>query len=132
MVRKAPLALAATLLVLLSAPLWAEDEPLSEKWYTERWCALYGGQIGFRMADGGRCDCLTPSHAVEVAPAREWADAIGWSLRAGYQTGRRPGIVLIQEGAADSVHRQRLEAVIDRYSLPITVWTTSRGVPAVN
>jgi hypothetical protein len=128
----ASMAMAAALIVLLSAPLRAGDEPPSEKWYTERWCALSGGQVWFRMADGGRCDCLTPSHAVEVAPAREWADAIGWSLRSGYQTGRRPGIVLIQEGAADSVHKRRLEAVIDRYSLPITVWTTSRGVPAVD
>lgn len=105
----------------------AEDETPSEKWYTQRWCALAGGTMWVRMGDGGRCDCLTPTHAVEVAFASRWADAVGWSLRSAVGTDKKPGIVLIEEGAADAVHRHRLEKVIDRFGLPITVWRTSRG-----
>jgi len=116
------------MLAVLGPSAGAEAADLSsEKWYTERWCALSGGEMWVTMADGGRCDCLTPSHAVEVANAAKWADAIGWSLRSSLQTGRRAGIVLIQLSAADAVHRGRLEAVIERFGLPITVWSTSRG-----
>ncbi len=118
---------AALLLSLLPQPAAAGGSPGSERWYTERWCALSGGTMWVRMADGGRCDCLTPTHAVEVSPAAKWADAIGWSLRSALQTGKRAGIVLIEESPADAVHRKRLEAVIDRFHLPISVFSTSRG-----
>ncbi len=80
-----------------------------------------------RMSDGGRCDCLTPTHAVEVAFASRLADAVGWSLRPAVGTGKKPGIVLIEEGAPDAVHRRRLDAVIEEFDLPIKVWSTSRG-----
>jgi hypothetical protein len=118
--------------LLLALPFFgsrtaAEDKTPSEKWYTERWCALAGGTMWVRMSDGGRCDCLTPTHAVEVAFAHQWADAVGWSLRSAAGTGQKPGIVLIEEGAADAVHRHRLDRVIDRFGLPIKVWSTSRG-----
>jgi hypothetical protein len=125
---RARLYAAAVLLLMLTPLSAAGSDLLSEKWYTDRWCALAGGTPWVRMADGGRCDCLTPTHAVEVAPAVEWADAVGWSLRSAMQTGRRAGIVLIEENAADAVHRQRLDALIDRFDLPIRVWSTSRGV----
>jgi hypothetical protein len=124
--------LAAAFLIWVLMPLSAgagADLP-SERWYTERWCALQGGEMWVRMTDGGRCDCVTPTHAVEVSKADEWADAIGWALRSALNTGRRAGIVLIEEGAADSVYRDRLDAVIDRYDLPIRVWSTSRGAAA--
>ena len=116
------------ILAVLGLSAGAEAADLSsEKWYTERWCALAGGEMWVKMADGGRCDCLTPTHAVEVAFASQWADAVGWSLRSAVGTGKKPGIVLIEEGAADAVHRLRLNEVIDRFGLPITVWSTSRG-----
>lgn len=121
---------AAALLFLIWMPLSADAEadPPSEQWYTERWCALQGGEMWVRMVDGGRCDCVTPTHAVEVTVAAEWADAIGWALRSALNTGKRAGIALIEEGAADAVYRRRLDAVIDRFDLPIRVWSTSRGV----
>jgi hypothetical protein len=124
--------LAATLLFSILMPLSAAAEAHlpSERWYTERWCALQGGEMWVRMVDGGRCDCVTPTHAVEVAVAAEWADAIGWALRSALNTGKRAGIALIEEGAADAVYRRRLDAVIDRFGLPISVWSTSRGVTA--
>ncbi|MCF8077864.1 MAG: hypothetical protein K9K88_01155 [Desulfobacterales bacterium] len=116
------------MLAVLGPSAGAEAADLSsEEWYTERWCALAGGTMWVRMSDGGRCDCLTPTHAVEVAFASQWADAVGWSLRSAVGTGKKPGIVLIEEGAADAVHRLRLNEVIDRFGLPITVWSTSRG-----
>jgi hypothetical protein len=128
MFRLHPRLYAAAILLLMLSPLSASGSDFpSEKWYTDRWCALEGGTPWVRMADGGRCDCLTPTHAVEIAPAVEWADAVGWSLRSALQTGRRAGIVLIEEGAADAVHRQRLDALIERFDLPIRVWSTSRG-----
>ena len=120
-------ATAAIFILCFLLPAAAAGENLSERWYTERWCALEGGRAWVRMADGGRCDCLTPRYAVEVARAGEWADAIGWSLRSAMQTGKKAGIVLIQESAEDAVHRGRLDAVIERYRLPIKVWGTSRG-----
>jgi hypothetical protein len=126
-VRNRLLAAAFLFSILMPLSAAAEADLPSERWYTERWCALQGGEMWVRMTDGGRCDCVTPTHAVEVSVAAEWADAIGWALRSAFNTGKRAGIVLIEEGAADAVYRRRLEAVIDRYDLPIRVWSTSRG-----
>ena len=97
--------LAAALIFSILAPLSvaAETDLPSERWYTERWCALQGGEIWVRMTDGGRCDCVTPTHAVEVSVAAEWADAIGWALRSAFNTGKQAGITLIDDQDSDAL-----------------------------
>jgi hypothetical protein len=45
------------------------------------------------LPDKTRCDCLTPTHAVEVDFGPKWHEAIGQSLY-NLQTGKKVGIVL--------------------------------------
>ncbi len=36
-----------------------------EKWYQEKWCEAYKGQVEVVLPDGTRCDCVTDTHAIE-------------------------------------------------------------------
>jgi hypothetical protein len=106
------------LICLCAAPAFAA----SEKSYAETWAAANKGTLNVRMRDGTRCDVLTAKHAVEVAFAAQWQDAIGRALYQASQLNKHPGIVLIVEDAKDAVYRQRLDTTITVFNLPIDVW----------
>ncbi len=52
-----------------------------EKWYQEKWCEAYKGQVEVALPDGTRCDCLTDTHAIEFDFGRNWAEAVGQRIR---------------------------------------------------
>lgn len=79
------------------------------------------------MPDGTRCDCLTPTNAVEFDFGHKWAEAIGQALIYGAHTGRRPGIVLILEHPGDEKYLDRIETVRKAYGLSIDVWAVDRN-----
>lgn len=81
------------------------------------------------MPDQTRCDCVTPTHAIEFDFGKKWAEAIGQSLYYALQTGKKPGIVLILETPADYKYWIRLNTVIDQFSLPIDAWKVDEGYP---
>lgn len=94
-----------------------------EAYYQNQWCAERNGQVEVVLPDKTRCDCLTDFHAVEVDFATKWAEAIGQSLYYSTQTGKPPGILLIIRNEKDQKYTGRINAVIEYYNLPITVWT---------
>lgn len=109
------------LIVLITATVFAEKLH-SEKWYSQRWCAEYGGQYEVTLPDGTRCDCITKTHAVEIDFARNWAEAIGQSLHYARLTNKRAGIVLIITSVNDLSLWSRLNDNIKYYKLPIDIW----------
>ena len=92
-----------------------------EKWYQDQWCAGRGSTEVVRM-DHTRCDCLTPTNAVEVDFAKKFYEAIGQSLYYSMQTGHRAGVLLILESPADRTYWDRLNSVVERFNLPIDLW----------
>ncbi|MDF1554762.1 MAG: hypothetical protein P1P84_16955 [Deferrisomatales bacterium] len=98
-----------------------------EAWYQGWWCAERGGETEVVLEDGTRVDCVTATHAVEFEFADKWAEAIGQSLHYARRTGRRAGVVLILEDAAERRYWQRLTGNITYFGLPIDVWQVGTG-----
>ena len=64
-----------TLLTCLMFASIANADGLPEKHYQQQWCEEHKGVMEYRVP-GGRVDCLTETHAVEVDFARKWAEAM--------------------------------------------------------
>ncbi len=92
-----------------------------ERWYQDAWCSGRGVTEAV-LDDGSRCDCLTPTHAVEFDFGRKWAEAVGQALNYGSRTGLKPGIVLILERPEDIRYARRVEGLIRTYGLPVDLW----------
>ncbi|MGY0216941.1 hypothetical protein ACWJJH_06080 [Endozoicomonadaceae bacterium StTr2] len=93
-----------------------------EQWYQSVWCDGKGGKSEVLLEDHRRIDCLTDTHAIEVEFARKWPEAIGQSLGYARSTGRQAGIVLVLKKPGDEAYWNEMNAVIDHFKLPITVW----------
>ena len=104
-------------LLLISFPVTA-----AEKDFQMPWCDLHRGEAEVRLKDRTRVDCLTQQYAIEFDFANKWAEAIGQSLGYSIETGKRAGIVLIFRKPADVRYWNKLQKVINGYSLPITLW----------
>ncbi len=108
-------------IVLMSSPAQAKRlHP--EKYYQERWCKAYDGQVEVTLPDRTRADCLTSTHAIEFDFGNKWAESIGQSLFYAIQTGKRAGVVLILEKKKDYRYWIRLNTIVDHYGLPIDTW----------
>ncbi|MDA8428150.1 MAG: hypothetical protein M0T70_02735 [Geobacteraceae bacterium] len=91
-----------------------------EKEYQEAWCKKINGITEYRLEDGARVDCLTDQFAIEFDFAPKWAESIGQALYYAEMTGRKPGVVLIQENDDDDRYMDRLKKVAGRHG--IKVW----------
>ena len=96
---------------------------LPESHYQQQWCDEHKGVMEYRIP-GGRVDCLTETHAVEVDFARKWAEAIGQALYYSHYTGKKPGIVLIMGTDRDNTRLENISPVTDRHG--IDVWRVNK------
>lgn len=75
---------------------------------------------------GTRADCVSASHAIEVAPSDKWAEAIGRVLLYARDLGVRPGIILVcAAAAAESACREHANLamrVFTAWDIAATVW----------
>lgn len=92
-----------------------------ESYYQKNWCAGRG-QAEVVLPDRTRCDCITPTHAVEVDFAPKFYEAIVQALYYSLQTGRKGSVLLILEKPSDYKYWLRLNSVIDHFKLPIDTW----------
>lgn len=92
-----------------------------EKWYVDNWCNKHQGNVEVVLEDRTRCDCVTSTHAIEFDFGEKWAEAIGQALHYSRMLDKRAGIVLILEQGNER-YRDRVEAVIKEFSLPIDIW----------
>jgi len=82
------------------------------------------------VPSGGRADCLSETHAIEVEWAADWYSAVGQSLYYAAETGLEPGIILLCPATSADTHGEglcrsylyRLDVALRRWSLPIRVW----------
>jgi hypothetical protein len=85
------------------------------------WCGGKG-EDEVELPNKTRVDCLTPTHAIEADWAKKWYEAVGQSLYYASLTGKRAGILLIQQNEWDTMYYQRCLETIRHYHLPIDVW----------
>lgn len=94
---------------------------LHERDYQQYWCTKMNGQQEVQIGDSARVDCLTDKYVVEIEFAPKWEQSVGQSLYYSMLTGKKAGVVLIEQ-SGNTRYRERLLAVIKQYQLPITVW----------
>ena len=112
------------ILIALPALCFAKRK-YPETWYQKNWCGRHGGKTEIALSDKTRCDCLTPTHAIEFDFAAKWTEAVVQSLYYSLQTGKRAGIVLILEKDSDRKFWLRLNSSIKHFNLPIDTWSIS-------
>jgi hypothetical protein len=115
-------ALTFLLLSLAVTPCAHAKHDRPESSFVAEWCQEQHGQAEVRLLDGTRCDCLTDTHAIEFDFAPKWYEAVGQALYYGFQTGKKPGIVLILEGREDYRYWLRLNSTLEHYRVPIRTW----------
>lgn len=108
-------------IVLFPFTCFGEHQYL-EKYYQTKWCSEQNGKMEVTLEGGGRVDCVTSTHVIEVEFAEKWAEAIGQSLYYSLSTNRKSGIVLIIESEKDMKFLLRLNSTIEHFKLPIDVW----------
>jgi hypothetical protein len=82
-------------------------------------------QAGASNYDGTRIDLLTPHHAVAVAWAPDWAEAVGKSLYYGARSRRLPVVLLLVSSSQDEHHVWRCREVCMANQPRITIWLFS-------
>jgi len=120
-------------ITLLSVFLLCSSTSLSaarihpERWYQKQWQAQHGGEIEVTLPDKTRCDWVNEEYAIEFDFADKWAEAIAQSLHYALVTGKKAGVVLIVENEGELRYWVRMNAVIEEYKLPITVFLLRLG-----
>ena len=112
---------AAALGVALPAWAWERETVISA-----RWCEEHAGQAEATLYGGGRADCLTATHAVEVERAARWTEGLGQALWYSVLADRRAGLVLIVDDDAEWRYWVRLGTVVEQRSLPVDLWLIDR------
>ena len=92
-----------------------------ERMYQEIFCSKVYGQLEYRLPDRTRVDCLTNTYAFEVDFGRKAFEAIGQALYYSKMTGKKPGIVLIQETKRDNMYIGRIKKLAKDYGISIFI-----------
>ena len=98
----------------------------SERSINELWCSEQGGLTEHRTSYGTYVDCLTKYSAIEVDYDYNWKESIGQALHYAEATGRSAGILLIIRSKSNVKYLDQLNAVINKYNLPIKVFVTNQ------
>ncbi len=97
----------------------------SEEKINNQWCKKINGISQFISKDKTYVDCLTDEYAIETEYDYNWKEAIGQSLHYAETTDRKAAILLIQRSSSRKNYLNELERVINRFNLPITVFTVA-------
>jgi hypothetical protein len=97
----------------------------SEAEITKVWCDSQKGLAEIQTKDKTFVDCLTSIYSVEAEYDYNWKEAIGQSLHYAETTGKEAAILLIIRKKSNKNYLNELERVIDRFDLPITIFTVS-------
>jgi len=109
-------------LLLIVALIAALPAQASESDHQRNLCLGLRQEVS--LPNGGRVDCLSTTHAIEVEFSEKWAEGLGQALSYASATGLKPGIFLVcrKEPGTCLGHRLRLEEAIAAWKLPVDVW----------
>ena len=97
----------------------------SEKSINELWCLERDGMSEYRTSYGTYENCLTEDLAIEVEYDYNWKESIGQALHYAEATNRSAAILLIKRKKSRVNYLVQLNAVINKYDLPIKVFVTN-------
>ena len=75
----------------------------------------------YRLADHTRVDCQTSTYSFEVDFGHKAFEAVGQALYYSMMTGKKAGIVLIQETKADNRYIGRIKKLAQKYHISIFI-----------
>jgi len=107
----------------LLSPLVGSTEH-NERAHLDTFCH---GEKDVRLYEGSTVDCVQEGHAIVVAYAPDWAQAIGRTLFYSAVTKLSPGILIIMRSDEDLVYSNRLYTPIRELDLGIKVWLKWEG-----
>jgi len=102
-----------------------------EKYYQRIFCDKVHGQMEYRLPDHTRVDCQTSTYSFEVDFGHKAFEAVGQALYYAMITGKRPGIVLIQETRADNRYISRIKRLAARYHIYLFIINTKLQIRAI-
>ncbi|WP_201353845.1 hypothetical protein [Hydrogenimonas urashimensis] len=109
------------LLVVISLTNSFAHSTHHEKHYQRIFCEKVHGKMEYRLKDGTRVDCQTPTYSFEVDFGHKAFESVGQALYYAMMTGKRPGIVLISETPKDDRYIGRIKALAKRYGIYLFV-----------
>ena len=95
----------------------------SENEINKAWCLSIGGNDQYITKYGTYVDCLTEQYAIETEFDYKWKEAIGQSLHYAEATKKKAAILLIKRKQSNKDYYNELMNVINKYNLPIRVFT---------
>ena len=115
------------LLLLLVFVTSTANATRNEDYFTKQWCYQMNplgevGKVQVRMGDGSWADCITQDYAIEFDWGNKFKEGIGQSLNYSYETGKRPGVVLLLKKESDEKHWRQMQNIILKFNLPIQTW----------
>jgi hypothetical protein len=120
------------LLVMVVATISLSAKHLHlERYYQQSFCAKVHGQLEYGLDDGTRVDCQTSTYSFEVDFGRHAFESVGQALYYAMKTGKRPGIVLIQETRTDNRYIGRIKPLAKRYGIYLFVINPKLEIRAI-
>jgi len=95
-----------------------------EREFQKKWCLARGGRLEVVLSDNTRCDCVTPTHAIEFDFASKRLQALGQAINYSELTGLRAGIVLICKNSSDRRKYLLMKKLLSRIrkKYPVRLW----------
>lgn len=107
--------------ILLADPI-ANENSLSDKIVSDGKIVSSSSIREFVLPDESRIDIETDTTSFEVEWSYKWKEAVGQSLYYALQTGKEPGIILLQKGEPeDKVNFLRCKLVCAKHGIKLIV-----------
>lgn len=110
------------LLALLATAVPAPSAEWKERDYQRVLCE--GMRLEVSLADAGRADCVSETHAIEVEWADKFKEGVGQALTYGQKTALIPGLILIcrRDEASCLANSLVSQETFSAYGIEATVW----------
>jgi len=109
-----------TIILILSTLLTAKHFRL-EREYQKIFCEKVKGEVEYILPDHTRVDCQTSTYSFEVDFGHKAFEAVGQALYYSMITGKKAGIVLIQETKADNRYIGRIKPLVKKYNITLFI-----------
>ena len=92
-----------------------------EKVYQKIFCEKVRGELEYRLVDKTRVDCQTATYSFEVDFGRKGFEGVGQALYYAMMTGKKAGLLLIQENKSDNRYIGRIKKLCKKYAITLFI-----------
>ena len=109
------------IVLLIFTSLLSAKHLHKEKIYQEIFCDKVKGKMEYRLPDRTRVDCQTSTYSFEVDFGRKGFEGIGQALYYSMITGKKAGLLLIQENKSDNRYIGRLKKLCKKHDVTLFI-----------